>query len=65
VVDELVVVHRYRSFDPQTGDWFVQLSKATEDYIRQIGGRIIQDTAEQLLPCQVDAQGRATPHGRQ
>jgi hypothetical protein len=61
VIDKFIVVHRYRALDPETGDWVVQLSRASEDYIRQSGGRIIENTAEQLHFSKLDSQGRAVP----
>jgi len=43
-----VTLHRYRILDPETGDWVVQLNRGTEYHIKQVGGRIIEGTAEQV-----------------
>ena len=57
----MVKVYRFRVQDAHSGDWIVQLSKATEHRIVQIGGRIIEGTAEDVPEAAIDEDGRHFP----
>ena len=60
----IVTVHRFKLFDPSTGDWVVQLSKSPENRIVALGGRIVDGTAEQVDPSMIDSDGRYVPNLR-
>jgi hypothetical protein len=57
----MVTVYRFRIFDPNTGDWVVQLSKGTEERIIALEGSIIEGTAEEVAPSLIDSDGRYIP----
>jgi hypothetical protein len=56
-----ITVHRYRIADPATGEWFVQLSKASEARICEVGGQIIANTAERVSVSALDPRGQFVP----
>ena len=53
----MVMVYRFRVLDPETGEWVVQLAKATEQRIAQVEGRIIEGSAEDVPNASVDQRG--------
>jgi hypothetical protein len=57
----MVTVYRYRVYDPVTGEWVVELSKATADHIKAVQGQFIEATAEQVDEAAIDAKGRYVP----
>jgi hypothetical protein len=59
--DTTVTVHRYRITDPSTGEWVVQLSKASESHISEVGGQIIAHTAEDVPVSALDRRGHFVP----
>jgi hypothetical protein len=59
--DMTITVHRYRIADPATGEWVVQLSKASEAHISEVGGQIIANTAEQVATSALNPQGQFVP----
>jgi hypothetical protein len=56
----MVTVHRCKLPD-RDGELCVQLLKRTEQRINELGGRIIEGTAEQVDPSMIDAEGRYIP----
>jgi hypothetical protein len=57
----MVTVHRCKLQDPASGEWVVQLLKRTEQSINDLGGVVIDETAEQVDPSMIDNQGRYLP----
>jgi hypothetical protein len=57
----MVTVHSCKLYDRASGEWVVQILKRTEQCINDLGGRIIADTAEQVDPSMIDAEGRYIP----
>jgi hypothetical protein len=53
----MVRVYRFRVFDPKEQEWVVQLSKATGDRIEEVGGRIMEGTAEDVSATLIDEEG--------
>ena len=57
----MVTVYRFKLEDPQTGDWVVKLSKATEWRIGQLGGQVIASSAEEVPDFDVNQDGYHQP----
>jgi hypothetical protein len=53
----MVRVYRFRVKDPESDEWIVQLSKATQRRIAQIDGRIIEGSGEDVPDSSVDQEG--------
>jgi hypothetical protein len=54
----LIEVHAFKVWDGRTGDMVQVPRKSTAERIARIGGKIIPNTAEWLLPSAIDTEGR-------
>jgi hypothetical protein len=55
---ELVEVHAFKVWDARAGEMTQVRRKSTAERIARIGGKIIPDTAEWVVPSAIDAEGR-------
>jgi hypothetical protein len=59
----MVEVHHYKVWNIHKGDWEIPPSKRTVESIAILKGQIIPNTAEDIDPVKLDAQGRYFPSG--
>jgi hypothetical protein len=57
----MATVHRCKLLDRATGEWVAQLLKRTEQRIKDLGGKIIAGTAEEVDPSMIDPEGHYIP----
>jgi hypothetical protein len=57
----MITVHRCKMYERMSGEWIVQILKRTEQSIHDLGGKIIEGTAEEVDPSMIDAEGRYIP----
>jgi hypothetical protein len=62
----MVTVHHYEVWDINRSDWVTQPFKGTAERVREVKGRIIPGTAEEVDVSAVDSYGLYHPpgHGR-
>jgi len=59
----MVEVHHFKVWNIHKGDWEIPPSKRTAESIAVVKCQIILETAEDIYPAKLDAQGRYFPTG--